>query len=143
MTGAARRRPDTGSIAVELAFIMPLLLLMLALLYGYGRVAQVNGALEAGTRDGARAASQARSADEAREVAERAVRSSLGAGADDCAGGGPTVVLRGGVFQPGFPVTVKASCTYRLHDLGLPGVPGSANVSSTFTSPVDPNRGAR
>ena len=139
-----KRAPrDAGSLALELAFIMPLLLLILALLYGYGRVAHVNGALEAGTRDGARAASQARSVAQALEVAERAVRASMGASADDCAGGGPTVELRDGVFRAGFPVTVKASCSYPLGDLGLPGVPGSANVSSSFTSPVDPNRGVR
>lgn len=142
MTGGPGTRADRGSIAVELALIMPLLLLLLSLLYGYGRVAQVNGTLEAGTRDGARAASQARSATEAREAAERAVRSSLGPGSTDCLDT-LAVDLRNGLFRPGLPVTVTARCSYPLSDLGLPGVPGDANVSSSFTSPVDPNRGVR
>lgn len=121
---------------------MPLMLLLLALLYGYGRVAQANGTMEAGARDAARAASQSRSASEAEAAAERAVRSSLGAGATACQNT-LRVVLRNGVFRAGFPVTVVATCTYPLGDLGLPGVPGTVDVSSTFTSPVDPNRGVR
>lgn len=133
---------DRGSIAVELAFLMPVLLLLLSLLYGYGRLAQANGTMEAGARDAARAASQARSATEAEAAADRAVRSSLGPGATECLRT-LDVALRGGVLEAGFPVTVTARCTYPLGDLGLPGVPGSATVSSSFTSPVDPNRGVR
>lgn len=141
MSRPARVRRDDGSMAVELAFIMPLLLGMLALLYGYGRVAQMNGTIEAGTRDAARSASQARSAAEAQDVAERAVRSSLPAGATQCLGT-LDVRLRHGVFQPGFPVTVEATCSYPLGDL-LPGIPGTVEASSSFTSPLDPNRGVR
>lgn len=140
--GAARLPRDGGSMAVELAFIMPVLLLMVALLFGYGRVAQVNGALEAGTRDAARAASQARTLVEAERAAERAVVSSLGGTAAECGGGKPTVELLGRAtqFSPGSSVTVRATCVYPLADV-LPGAPGEANVSSTFTSPLDPNRG--
>ena len=137
---AARLPRDAGSMAVELAFVMPVLLLMVALLFGYGRVAQVSGALEAGTRDAARAASQARSIPAAQGAAERAVVSSLGGTAGECAGGKPTVELVGVVFAPGSSVTVRATCVYPLGDV-LPGAPGSANVSSSFTSPLDPNRG--
>lgn len=135
-------RGQAGSIAVELTFIMPLLLLLLALLYGYGRVAQVNGTLEAGTRDAARSASQARSADQARTVAEEAVRSSLGVGGEACLAT-LKVELRNGLFQAGFPVTIDATCTYKVSDLGLPGLPGSLDAAASFTSPVDPNRGVR
>jgi Flp pilus assembly protein TadG len=137
-----RPRGEGGSIAVELVFLMPLFLLLLALLYGYGRVAQVNGTMEAGTRDAARSASQARSAAEAEQAAERAVLSSLGAAGAACRDT-LEVRLRDGVFRAGFPVTVEATCTYPLGDLGLPGVPGTVQVSSSFTSPVDPNRGVR
>lgn len=135
----SRLRGDAGSLAVELVIIMPLLFLMLSLLYGYGRVAQVNGTLEAGTRDAARSASQARSAVEAREVADRAVRASLPAGAMACRQT-LEVGLRDGLFRAGFPVTVQARCSYPLGDV-LPGVPGDVTSSSSFTSPVDPNRG--
>ena len=135
------RDRDAGSLAVELAIVMPLLLLLLSLVYGYGRVAQMNGTLEAGTRDAARSASQARSAAEAQQVAERAIRSSLPAGAARCRDT-LDVGLRGEVFVAGLPVTVEARCSYPLGDL-LPGVPGHVETSSAFTSPVDPNRGVR
>lgn len=137
-----RTRGQDGSIAVELTFIMPLLLLLLALLYAYGRVAQVNGTLEAGTRDAARSASQARSAEQALTVAEQAVRSSLQVRGQACLDT-LDVRLRGGVFQAGFPVTVVATCRYRMSDLGLPGLPGELDAAASFTSPVDPNRGTR
>lgn len=135
------RSGDTGSMAVELVIIMPLLLLLLSVVYAYGRVAQMNGTLEAGTRDAARSASQARSAAEAQTVAERAVRSSLPAGAAQCLGT-LDVSLRDGVFTAGLPVTVTSTCRYPLGDL-LPGAPGNVQASSSFTSPVDPNRGLR
>ncbi|MBC7372715.1 MAG: pilus assembly protein [Frankiales bacterium] len=138
MTGGQER--DGGSMAVELAIIMPLLLLLLSLVYGYGRVAQMNGTLEAGTRDAARSASQARSADQAQQVAERAVRISLPAGATQCLG--TLDVVLDGLFAGGQSVTVTSTCTYPLGDL-LPGVPGTVEASSSFTSPLDPNRGVR
>lgn len=127
-------------MAVELAFVMPLLFAMLSLLYGYGRVAQMNGTMEAGTRDAARSASQARSAAEAQQVAERAVRSSLPAGATACLD--TLAVALQGVFEGGYAITVETTCRYPLGDL-LPGVPGTVEASSSFTSPLDPNRGVR
>lgn len=140
----AARRPghDDGSIAVELSIVMPLMLLLLALVYGYGRVSQVSGALEAGTRDGARAASQARDATGAQQAAEQAVRSSLTVSNKACLST-LQVRLAGGVFKAGFPVTVLATCSYPLSTAGLPGAPGSIDAEASFTSPVDPNRGVR
>ncbi len=136
------RRGDAGSIAVELTVVMPLLLLLMGLLYGYGRVAQVNGTLEAGARDAARSASQARSLSEARTVARDAVESSLSVSSGACLST-LRVDVRDGVFQAGFPVTVDAECSYPVGDLGLPGLPGSVTGRASFTSPVDPNRGVR
>lgn len=132
-------RGDRGSLAVELVIVMPLLLALLGVVFAYGRVAQVNGTLEAGTRDAARSASQARSAPEAAERALTAVRTSL---PDGPCRDSLQVRLRDGVFRPGFPVTVQSSCRYPLGDLLL-GVPGSVTPSSSFTSPLDPNRGLR
>lgn len=133
------RRDDRGSIAVELAFVAPIFLLLLSLLYAYARVAQVNGTLDAGTRDAARAASQARTIDDAQEQAEQIVRSSLGTGSQRCLDTLQARVV--GAFAAGLPVKVRSTCRYSLDDLGLPGVPGEVTVSSSFTSPVDPGRG--
>jgi hypothetical protein len=132
---------DAGMIALEVVIAAPVLLLLLALVFAYGRVAQVNGTLEAGVRDAARSATQARSAADAQQRAEQVIRQSLGPGATDCLA--TLVVEPITVFEAGFPVRVTASCRYPLSDLGLPGVPGSVTTRSTFLSPLDPNRGVR
>ena len=130
---------DAGSIAVEMVFLAPIALLLLGLVYAYGQVAQLNGTLEAGTRDAARAASQARSTDSAETAARAAVLSSLGGDSSPCATS-LTVVLDEDLTA-GSTVRVTASCTSSLAGLGLPGLPGEVTARSVFTSPVDPLRG--
>lgn len=137
----AHRSSERGSLAVELALVVPLLFLLIALVAAYGRVARVNGQLEAGTRDAARAASQARSAAGAEAAAEQAVLASLTGASAQCTDTLEVVLL--GLFEAGQTVRVEASCSYPLDDLGLPGAPGDVEVSSTFSSPLDPNRGVR
>ena len=134
-----RTRGQEGSLAVELAFIAPIFLVLLSLVYAYGRVAQVNGTLEAATRDAARAASQSRTVEDADERVRSTISGALGTGAPACQQTLEAGVV--GLFQAGVPVRVKAVCEYALDDLGLPGIPGTVTVSSTFSSPIDPNRG--
>jgi TadE-like protein len=131
------RRNDRGSLSVELVFLVPMLLLMLALVYGFARVAQTNQTFEAGVRDAARAATQARSMTQALQVAEESLRTSLGPGATDCLDT-LDVDIPGG-YRAGYIVTVDASCSYSLGDL-VPGIPGNVQVTASFASPLDPNR---
>lgn len=144
MTGCRPRTrvdADRGALAVEFSIIVPMLLMLLALVFAYGRVGQVNGTMEAGVRDAARSASQTRTLTDAQATAERVLRGALGPGATGCLN-----TLRVDpipVFEPGFAVTVTASCSYSMQDLGLPGFPGSVTTRSTFSSPLDPNRGVR
>lgn len=140
--GAVLTRPglrrDGGSIALELAFAAPIVLLLLALAWTYGRVAWANGHLEAGARDAARVATQARSVEEARANALAVVQEST----DPVAGCRESAaVLVSGSFEPGGTLTVQATCTYSLSDVGLPGAPGSLSPTSTFTSVIDQRRG--
>jgi Flp pilus assembly protein TadG len=120
---------------------MPALFVLLALVYAYGRVAQVNGALDAGVRDAARVATQARSAGTAHQAAEAAIRDSLGEGATSCQDSLRVEEIPAVGFEPGVPVTVRASCTIPMRDLWLPGMTGEITASSAFTSQLDPNRG--
>ena len=133
------RRRETGSMAVEMAIIIPSLLLIFGLIYAYGRAAQVNGTLEAGTRDAARSATIARSYDEAQDRAERVVRIAVKQLPQSCQSTVRVRVSRN--FAPGEPITVDAECSYRLSDLGLPGAPGDITAKSSFTSMLDPYRG--
>lgn len=136
MTG---RRDERGSLALEMAMIAPALLLIIGLIYAYGRVGQVNGTLESGTRDAARSATMARNYTDAYDRAKQVVRDAL-AGAPQRCRTSLDVELHGD-FLPGEPVTVTASCTYDISDLGLPGAPGSLTAHSSFTSMLDPYRG--
>ena len=45
---------------------------------------------------------------------------------------------------PGVPasVTVTVGCTVDLHDLALPGLPGTKTLSSTYTAVLDTYRSA-
>jgi Flp pilus assembly protein TadG len=132
-------RDEHGSLSVELAMIAPGLLLIFGLIFAYGRVGQVNGTLDSGTRDGARSATQARSYDEARQLATDAVKQAILQAPTACRNSLKVSVI--GTFQPGEPITVRSDCRYGLNDIGLPGAPGTVHTTSSFTSMLDPNRG--
>lgn len=129
---------ERGSIAIEMAFLVPVLLLILALVWAYGRVAWANGHLDSGTRDAARVATQARSLPEAREAAERVVREAAAA-VPECQN--TVEVELSGDWSPGSTITVTASCRYRLDGIGLPGAPGEMNPTAQFSSVLDRHRG--
>ena len=127
---------DDGSIALEFTLVVPGLLLLIALLLAYARVGQVSATLDAGVRDGARSATMARSAGAAQQRAVEVVTAALGPG--DCAD--TLQVSPIPQFVAGGAVTVSATCSYSISDLGLPGAPGRLTVRSSFSSPLDPNR---
>jgi Flp pilus assembly protein TadG len=131
-----RTVPDEGSVALEFTLVAPALLLLIALLLAYARVTQVSATLDSGVRDAARAATTARDPAAAQRRAHDVVVDAVGAG--DCADS--LVVEPIPEFAAGRPVTVTATCRYSVDDLGLPGVPGSLSVTSSFASPLDPNR---
>lgn len=132
------RGSDRGAIALELAFAAPVVLLLLALAWTYGRVAWANGHLEAGARDAARVATQARSVEEARANALAVVQENT----EPVAGCRETAAVQiTGSFEPGGTLTVSASCSYTLSDIGLPGAPGTMSPTSTFSSVIDQRRG--
>jgi Flp pilus assembly protein TadG len=134
-----RTRDERGSLAVEMAMIIPSILLIFGLIYAYGRAAQVNGTLESGTRDAARSATIARSYDEAQDRADRVVRAAIADLPQSCQQSVRVTVSDN--FAPGEPITVDAECDYLLSDLGLPGAPGDITAQSSFTSMLDPYRG--
>jgi Flp pilus assembly protein TadG len=135
-----QRRDDTGSMAIELVVIAPVLLVLVMLLYLYGRLAQVQGLVEATARDGARAATQSRSNDEA-VVRVRDIRDDLVGRAPSSCATNADVTVEPAVFRAGDAVTVVVACTVDLSDLGVPGAPGTIRIRRSFTSMLDPYRG--
>lgn len=139
MSRRARRRTESGSLAVEMAMVAPGLLLIFGLIFAYGRAAQVNGTLESGTRDAARSVTMARSYDDALERAHVVLLDALKDAPQSCQDSLDLKIT--GRYEPGEAVTVTAHCTYDLSDLGLPGAPGTLTAESSFTSMLDPYRG--
>ena len=134
-------RRDRGSLSIEYVIITPFLFIVFGLIYAFGRVSAVDNSLDTGTRDAARAASLARDADQAQQVAVHAVQAELGNGTSTCLSS-LTVDITG-TFAAGNTITVEASCDYKLSDVMLlPDViaPGNLTVHSQFSAVVDPNR---
>jgi Flp pilus assembly protein TadG len=132
-------RGEEGSLAIEMAMIVPSILMIFGLIFVYGMAASVNGNLESATRDAARSATLARSYDEARQRARTVVDEGIRGLPQSCRDSVDVDVSP--TFEPGEPVTVTVRCTYGVSEVGLPGAPGSLSPESSFTSMLDPYRG--
>lgn len=133
------RRSESGAMAIELVILAPILLLILALIYGYGRASNVSGLLDAGARAAARTATQERSLEGARSASLETMRQTIEDQAPPDCVRSLTTDVEVADFGPGSPVTVDFSCTYPL-SWALPGAPGTLTAHAEFTSVLDINR---
>ena len=131
--------PDMGSTTAEMALLTPLLVMILLFVVLCGRLVSVQIDVDAAASAAARAASIARTKDTAQRNAEQAARDTLAARRVACPN--PAVAISGSL-NPGGAVTAQVTCRVGLHDLALLAVPGSRDVTSKATSPVDQWRGA-
>jgi Flp pilus assembly protein TadG len=140
-----RDDPQAGSAAVEMALITPGLLLLIALLIFGGRNALATGAVEQAAVDAARAASLTRVGSEAQSVARDAAARSLADQGLACMSINVDVDTRGFSTPPGQAarVSTTVTCTLRLSDLGLPGLPSSKTITGTAVSVIDTYRERR
>lgn len=132
---------EAGNAPLELMIIAPVILFLIGLVIAAGRTSIAQGSVDAAARDAARQASIAVSPAAARQAALSSARAALRADGLQCQ---PVVTLNlGGFGSPlGQPAQVSArvSCTVRLSDLLVPGVPGTRSLSAVFSSPLDPYR---
>jgi Flp pilus assembly protein TadG len=133
-----RPRDDRGSLSIEYVILTPMIFFVLALIYVFARMAEVNGVLDAGTRDATRVASLAGSEPEAQRLAEQTVAQELNGRSATCKSSLTVDIL--GDFAPGNTITVKAQCSYPISDAGVPGAPGTLTVHSQFSTIIDPNK---
>ena len=113
-----RRHAFRGQALVELALVLPLLLFLAFAVVGVGRVMQARLAVNAVTREAARAGAQA--------GASTAAAAGMARGRDVAHGYGLTdrsleLLVDGGRFEPGGMVTSVASYEVRFDDLPLLG----------------------
>jgi len=126
---------ERGSVAAELTVLTPLLLMMLLFVVLCGRLAGTRLRLDDVAHQAARAASAARTVAGAQSDAQSTAQAALAAAGISCRSLQVTVDTAG--LQPGSTVTATVSCTVGLGDLSLLAVPGSKQLSASFTSPVD------
>jgi Flp pilus assembly protein TadG len=131
-TAAARWRGDRGTVSVELAIGVPMLVLTVLFAAAAFVMARANLDVNSAASAGARAASLARSAPAARTAANDAANTNL---AGRCTR--LSVEVDTGGFHRGGQVRVTVSCTVTTHGLTGIGLPGNTTFTATATSPID------
>ena len=135
-------RDDRGSESVELAILLPVGILVLAMLVIGARIALAGDRVSGVAGIAARDASLARSAAAAQQTATASATEALADRNLHCADVQVSVDTSGFDSAPGVPasVTVAVACTVDLSDIGVTGLPGSRTLRDTATSPLDPAR---
>lgn len=136
------RLDDRGSESVELAILLPIGLLLIAMLVIGARIALAGDRISGVAGIAARDASLARSAAAARQIATASAMQALSAQSLHCIDIRVDVDTAGFAAAPGTPasITVAVSCTVDLSDIGMTGLPGARTLRDTATSPLDPAR---
>jgi Flp pilus assembly protein TadG len=130
---------DRGAFAaLELAILLPFVIVMLLLVVAFGRVERGRELIDQAAASAARAASLSTSPGAAQTAAVNAATQTLAGGGLSCAG--MQIRVDTGAFHPGGNVTANLSCTADLAGLTLSGVPGQVHLTSSATSPLEPYR---
>lgn len=130
---------ERGSASVETVVIAPAIIALLCLMIAFGRVTDADGAVDAAAHAAARAASLERDASSAQTQAQTAAADSLAGAGVTCQATNVSIDTSGYATDVGQNATVTATiaCTANLSDIGLPGLPGSKTLTSSWTSPID------
>lgn len=137
-----RARDERGAAAVEAVIGVPVFMLLILLAVMGGRVTLAHQVVQTAAADAARAASIARSANQAKADGLAAGRASLANQNLTCTSTRISVNTSGFGTPVGSPahVTATVTCELALADLGLPGAPKSRTITATMSSPLDTYR---
>jgi Flp pilus assembly pilin Flp len=131
-----RFRNEDGSAAVEFALLAPLLLALLALVIAVGRVITIRSAVESISREAARSASAAQTAEAALNTAQ--ARADQVAGELELDPARLDLETNIGEFTRGSPIEIRATYKVLLDDLPAFGLfPGSFDVSARHLEIVE------
>lgn len=134
--GAGRK--EEGQAIAELVIVTPVLLLVIVLMIGLGRIDSAQGDVESAARAGVQAAVVQDNPNDAQTQAVAAVASTLGNAGLTCPS--PQIITNTSNFAPGGSVSVTVTCVTSLADVSVPGVPGTKTLSATSVAPIDPYR---
>jgi Flp pilus assembly protein TadG len=140
------RGPDQrGSAALELVVVVPAIMLMLGLLLAGGRVWFVRATVTDAAESAARAASLARSPQQATLGARSVVDASLSDSDLHCTSVDVDVSTAAFAVPVGQPATItsEVTCVAAFGDIFLPGLPGSFTIRATARSALDTYRERR
>jgi Flp pilus assembly protein TadG len=130
---------ERGSAAVELVLATPILVALMLFAVAGGRLSSTRAEVDAAARDGARAASIARSPGTAERDGQAAAEAALADRGLSCSN--LTVTVDTTDFRPGGIVAATVGCDVDLSDLTGLGLPGARTLSAHFAEPVDAFRG--
>ncbi|OLO25984.1 hypothetical protein PZ61_0237005 [Streptomyces sp. MNU77] len=142
MTIIHRLRDDRGSLSLEAVILFPVLIMVLLLVVAFGRIGSASNAVDTAARNAARAASLERTGGSASTAGSQVARSVLTEQGLQCTATSVSVSTGGFAAPIGEPASTTATvtCTVRLSDIGLPGLPGAKTMTSSFTSSIDSYR---
>jgi len=126
---------DAGFAALELAILMPVLIAMLLLVVGLGRVSHGRQLINQAGAAGARAAALTTTPGQAVRQAQQAAADTLAQSGVSC--GRLGVDVDTAAFRPGGYVQVSVRCTSDLSGLAVAGLPGSVTLTATSRSPLE------
>lgn len=130
---------DRGAFAaLELAILVPFIIVMMLLVVGFGRVERGRQLVDQAAQAASRAASLSLNAAAAQDAAHQAAQQTLSDGGLSCAS--MTVDLDTSQFHAGGQVTAHLACNADLSGLAMAGLPGSVHLTSDSTSPLEQYR---
>ncbi|WP_245679666.1 TadE/TadG family type IV pilus assembly protein [Actinomadura hibisca] len=128
-------RRDAGGMSLEMVLATPLFVAFLLLLAGAGRMVDAKSQMDGAARDAVRAASVARSAGGAEQMAQESAAATLKT--SKWCSGGPAVATDTGDWGPGGSVQVTVTCDVDLSDLAFIGLPGTKRLQGKALAPID------
>ena len=132
-----RRQPtgDDGFAVLELAFVLPVLVLLMLLVVGLGRITHGRQLVEQAAAAAARAASLSSSPGRADSAARQEANDTLVQAGISCRSFSTSVDT--GAFYPGGQVSVTVTCTADLSQVMVVGFPGALTMTATSVSPLE------
>jgi len=133
---------DRGSLSLEAMILLPALILVLLLIAAFGRIQSSANAVDSAARNAARAASLERDGSSARTAGTTVAEDFLSGQGLHCTSTSVNITTGGFSAALGTAATTTATvtCTVKLSDLAVPGLPGAKTMTSSFTSPIDSYR---
>ena len=132
---SGERGTEAGFASLELVILFPVLMLMLLLVVGFGRLTHGKDLVQQAASAAARAATLDSNPIQAGSDAKQAAHDVLDQAGVSCSSF--TVTPDTSDFRPGGQVSVFVACTTTLSDLGLVGFPGHKTLTATATSPLE------